>query len=112
MALKRRSPAIGLLNHSDQGSTYAREDCQDVLDACGIVCRMSRRGNCWDNAVMESFFSTVKSELGDQFTITQACSPDGWTSAPPSTPPSTSFTPSSTRLKHTAHSHPVLSAGT
>ncbi len=67
MALKRRCPAIGLLHHSDQGSTYASEDDQAVLDARGIVCSMSRRGNCWDNAVMESFFSTVKSELADQF---------------------------------------------
>jgi putative transposase len=67
MALKRRCPEIGLLHHSDRGSTYASEDYQDVLDARGIVCSMSRRGNCWDNAVMESFFSTVKSELADRF---------------------------------------------
>jgi putative transposase len=67
MALKRRCPEIGLLHHSDQGCTYASEDYQNVLDARGIVCSMSRRGNCHDNAVMESFFSTVKSELGDQF---------------------------------------------
>ena len=67
MALKRRCPAAGLLHHSDQGCTYASEDYQDALDAHGIVCSMSRRGNCYDNAVMESFFSTVKSELGDQF---------------------------------------------
>ena len=43
------------------------EDYQDLLEARGIVCSMSRRGNCWDNAVMESFFSTVKSELGEHF---------------------------------------------
>ena len=67
MALKRRCPDIGLLHHSDQGCTYASEDYQDVLEARGIVCSMSRRGNCWDNAVMESFFSTVKSELGEHF---------------------------------------------
>ena len=67
MALKRRCPEIGLLHHSDQGSTYASEDYQDVLVARGIICSMSRRGNCYDNAVMESFFSTVKSELADQF---------------------------------------------
>lgn len=67
MALKRRCPEIGLLHHSDQGSPYASEDYQDVLDARGIVCSMSRRGNCHDNAVMESFFSSVKSELADQF---------------------------------------------
>jgi len=67
MALKRRCPSSGLLHHSDQGCTYASEDYQDVLDAHGIVCSMSRRGNCYDNAVMESFFSTVKNELADQF---------------------------------------------
>jgi putative transposase len=67
MALKRRCPKTGLLFHSDQGCTYASEDYQVILDANGIVCSMSRRGNCYDNAVMESFFSTVKSELGDQF---------------------------------------------
>jgi transposase InsO family protein len=67
MALKRRCPEIGLLHHSDQGCTYASEDYQAVLEARGIVCSMSRRGNCYDNAVMESFFSTVKSELGEHF---------------------------------------------
>jgi putative transposase len=67
MALKRRCPEIGLLHHSDQGCTYASEDYQILLAARGIVCSMSRRGNCYDNAVMESFFSTVKSELGEHF---------------------------------------------
>ena len=67
MALKRRCPESGLLHHSDQGSTYASEDYQSVLDARGLVCSMSRRGNCYDNAVMESFFSTVKTELADRF---------------------------------------------
>jgi putative transposase len=67
MALQRRCPAKGLLHHSDQGSPYASEDYQRRLDAHGITCSMSRRGNCYDNAVMESFFSTVKSELADRF---------------------------------------------
>ena len=67
MALKRRCPQIGLLHHSDQGCTYASADYQALLDGRGIVCSMSRRGNCHDNAVMESFFSTVKSELTDRF---------------------------------------------
>ena len=67
MALKRRCPDAGLLHHSDQGCTYASEDYQAILDAHGITCSMSRRGNCYDNAVMESFFSTVKSELGERF---------------------------------------------
>jgi transposase InsO family protein len=67
MALKRRCPEAGLLHHSDQGCTYASEDYQAILDAHGITCSMSRRGDCYDNAVMESFFSTVKSELADRF---------------------------------------------
>jgi putative transposase len=67
MALKRRCPDAGLLHHSDQGGTYASEDYQAVLGNYGITCSMSRRGNCYDNAVMESFFSTVKSELGERF---------------------------------------------
>ena len=67
MAVKRRCPGVGLLHHSDQGSTYASEDYQDVLDAYGITCSMSRRGNCYDNAVMEAFFSTVKNEVGEWF---------------------------------------------
>jgi transposase InsO family protein len=67
MALKRRCPEAGLLHHSDQGCTYASDDYQRILDARGITCSMSRRGDCYDNAVMESFFSTVKSELADRF---------------------------------------------
>ena len=67
MALKRRCPEIGLLHHSDQGCTYASEDYQILLAEHGIVCSMSRRGNCHDNAVMESFFSTVKTELAERF---------------------------------------------
>ena len=67
MALKRRCPDAGLLHHSDQGCTYASEDYQRMLDAYGIRCSMSRRGNCYDNAVMEAFFSSVKSEVTDRF---------------------------------------------
>ena len=67
IALKRRCPDAGLLHHSDQGCTYASEDYQAILDARDITCSMSRRGDCYDNAVMESFFSTVKSELADRF---------------------------------------------
>jgi transposase InsO family protein len=67
MALKRRCPEVGLLHHSDQGCTYASEDYQRILAARGIICSMSRRGNCYDNAVMEAFFSTLKSELGERF---------------------------------------------
>jgi len=67
MALRRRCPDAGLLHHSDQGSTYASEDYQEVLRDHGITCSMSRRGNCYDNAVMESWFSTLKFELGETF---------------------------------------------
>ena len=68
MALRRRVPDARLLHHSDQGSTYASEDYQSVARrAHGITCSMSRRGNCYDNAVMESFFSTLKAELGERF---------------------------------------------
>ena len=67
MALKRRCPDVGLLHHSDQGCTYASEDYQRMLDAYGITCSMSRRANSYDNAVMEAFFSTVKSEVADRF---------------------------------------------
>ena len=63
MALVRRRPLDGLLHHSDRGSQYASGDYQAVLADAGIVCSMSRRGNCWDNAVAESFFATLKVEL-------------------------------------------------
>jgi len=67
LALRRRCPDAGLLHHSDRGSPYASEDYQKVLAAHGITCSMSRRGNCIDNAAMESWFSTLKSELGERF---------------------------------------------
>jgi len=63
MALKGRQPPHGLLHHSDRGSQYASEDYQQLLEARGIQCSMSRKGNCWDNAVAESFFSSLKMEL-------------------------------------------------
>ena len=67
MALKRRCPEVGLIHHSDQGSTYASEDYQAVLAAHGMTRSMSRRGNCYDNSVMDAFFSTLKGELGERF---------------------------------------------
>jgi putative transposase len=67
MAIRRRCPEAGLLHHSDQGSTYASEDYQKVLSAHSIVCSMSRKGNVFDNAAMESWNSTLKSELGERF---------------------------------------------
>jgi transposase InsO family protein len=63
MALWRRKPAPGLLHHSDRGVRYAAADYQRALGAHGIRCSMSRKGNCWDNACVESFFGTLKKEL-------------------------------------------------
>ncbi|MFG0297051.1 MAG: IS3 family transposase [Maioricimonas sp. JB045] len=63
-ALGRRRPAPdgGLLHHSDRGSQYAGRSYQELLREANISCSMSRRGNCWDNAMMESFFATLKKE--------------------------------------------------
>jgi transposase InsO family protein len=63
LALGRRQPAPGLVHHSDRGLQYASGDYQRLLTTHGIVPSMSRRGDCWDNAVVESFFSTLKHEL-------------------------------------------------
>jgi transposase InsO family protein len=67
MAVQRRCPEPGLLHHSDRGCTYTCEDYQTYLAARGITCSMSRRADCYDNAVMESFFATVKKEEADRF---------------------------------------------
>jgi transposase InsO family protein len=64
-ALRARRPLAGLLHHSDRGSPYASEDYRKALGRCGIVASMSRTGDCWDNAVAESFFATLKAELVD-----------------------------------------------
>jgi putative transposase len=64
MAVMRRRPPAGLIHHSDRGVQYASAAYQAVLARHGLVCSMSRRGNCYDNAVMESFFSSLKQELG------------------------------------------------
>ena len=63
MALMRRKVRSPLLLHSDQGSQYAAADYRTMLANNGIECSMSRKGNCWDNAVAESFFHTLKAEL-------------------------------------------------
>ena len=65
MALSRRRPAPGLLHHSDRGVQYAAGEYRDLLNDHGIICSMSRKGNCWDNAVAESFFATLEWELID-----------------------------------------------
>ena len=63
MAIGARCPEAGLLAHSDRGSQYASEHYQRQLAQHGIRCSMSRRGNCWDNAPMESLFASLKKEL-------------------------------------------------
>ncbi len=62
MAIEQRRPGTGLIHHSDRGIQYACDDFQDILRANGITCSMSRRGDCWDNACMESFFGSFKME--------------------------------------------------
>ena len=63
MALGQRRPGAGLLHHSDRGSQYAGGAYQGCLAAHGLQCSMSRKGDCWDNAVAESFFATLEHEL-------------------------------------------------
>ncbi len=63
MAVQQRHPPAGLIIHSDRGSQYASGDYQKELKKHEMVCSMSRKGNCWDNAPMESWFHTLKSEL-------------------------------------------------
>ena len=62
MAIGQRQPAPGLILHSDRGSQYASHEYQRLLKQHGIICSMSRKGNCWDNAVMERFFLNLKME--------------------------------------------------
>ena len=66
MAIQRRRPTAGLIHHSDRGSQYAAGDYRDILQAAVITQSMSRKANCWDNAPMESFFGTLKTELVHQ----------------------------------------------
>ena len=61
-ALRTRRPRAGLLHHSDRGSPYASDDYRKALGRNGIVASMSRTGDCYDNAVAESFFATLKTE--------------------------------------------------
>lgn len=63
MAVSHRQPRTGTLIHSDRGVQYRANEYQEALQAYGLRCSMSRKGNCWDNAVMESFFSRLKVEL-------------------------------------------------
>ncbi len=63
MAVVRRRPTVGLLHHSDRGCQYTSQQYREALRKHGVVVSMSRKGNCWDNAVAESFFATIKREL-------------------------------------------------
>ena len=63
MAIEQRQPPLGLLHHSDRGSQYASYKYRQMLDQHDMVCSMSRQADCWDNAVAESFFATLKVEL-------------------------------------------------
>ena len=63
MALEFNNPPEGLVHHSDRGSNYTAKDYRQALSDRGIQTSMSRKGNCWDNAVAESFFATIKKEL-------------------------------------------------
>ena len=63
MAIQRRGVKPGLIFHSDRGCQYTSKEHQRLLEACGIVPSMSGKGDCWDNAVAESFFATIKKEL-------------------------------------------------
>ena len=72
MAINLRQPKAGLIHHSDRGSQYASEAYQTLLGQHGILPSMSRKGNCWDNAVMERFFKSYKEEwIGDQVYYTR-----------------------------------------
>ena len=66
-ALVARRPARGWIHHTDRGGQYCADDYRDRLDEFGGVASMSRKGDCWDNAVAESFFKTLKTELGERF---------------------------------------------
>ena len=63
MAVKRRRPPQGIIHHSDRGSQYCSDAYQALLSKNGFICSMSGKGNCYDNAVMESFYHTLKVEL-------------------------------------------------
>ena len=72
MAVTHRQPGKKLLHHSDRGSQYASDKYQLLLKEYDMICSMSRKGNCWDNAVIESFFGTLKTELNVRFTNEQS----------------------------------------
>ena len=83
MAIQRQKPPPGLIHHSDRGSQYAAADYRKVLGAAGMIQSMSRKGNCWDNAPMESCFGTLKIELVHRL-ATKPGMPPGTTCSPTS----------------------------
>lgn len=66
MAIARQQPGPGLVHHSDRGVQYAAQGYRSRLSAHGMLCSMSRKGDCWDNAPMESFYATLKGELVEE----------------------------------------------
>jgi transposase InsO family protein len=88
MALQARRPPPGLVHHTDRGGQYTATAYQDALAARGLVCSMSRAGECLDNAMAESFFSTLKAEVrsGERGEI-PAAGRGGSEEAPPGRPP-------------------------
>jgi len=67
IAVRDRRPVPGLIHHSDRGAQYAGHAYQDALAENQMICSMSRKGDCWDNACVESFFSTLKRELPNDY---------------------------------------------
>jgi transposase InsO family protein len=87
MAIQQRRPPAGLIHHSDRGSQYASRAFQEMLAAHRITCSMSRKGDCYDNAVAESFFGTLKRELVNFAGQHRGRAVDGGGSAPHARPP-------------------------
>jgi transposase InsO family protein len=71
-AIFERTPEAGVLHHSDRGSQYTSNDYRQRLKDNDLIASMSKKGDCWDNAVAESFFATLKVELGDSFSNFEA----------------------------------------
>lgn len=78
MAVRHRRPDVGLVHHSDRGVQYVSGDYQQRLEGLEIICSMSDKGDCWDNAVMESFFGSLKTEwvYGKQYTTREIAQQD------------------------------------
>ena len=77
-AIYQRRPPSGLMHHSDRGVQYASANYQQTLEDLGVISSMSRKGNCWDNAAMESFFGSLKNEwvYGKNYSTREAAKDD------------------------------------